>query len=102
MADNKSEIVIDGDVSPFRKKLREAMGDLKKFGEEGAASFKGMAGTLGVLQEKFVLIGALLAGGAVFKEAVQATKEWTEQSLKLGAALGITATEAGNIHQLIM
>lgn len=95
--DNRPEIVLDGDVSPFRQKLREAASDLKKFGDEGSNSFERMTGPLGAMQEKFVAIGALLAGGAVFQAAVEITKEWTEQSVDLGAALGITATEAGNL-----
>lgn len=92
--DNRPEIVLDADVSPFRQKLREAGADLKRFGDDGANHFERMAGPLGALQSKFVAIGALLAGGAVFKEAVAQAAGFTEESLKLGQALGISATEA--------
>lgn len=88
---------IGAEVSPLKQKLREAGDAVKTFAREGEASISGMTGPLGALQEKFVMIGAVLAGGAVFTEAVNRAKEWTEQSVDMGAALGITATEAGNL-----
>lgn len=95
MADNdRPNIILDGDVSPFRQKMREAAADLKRFGTDGETAIGRMTGPLGALQSKFVAIGAILAGGAVFKEAVAQAAEFTEQSMKLGAALGISATEA--------
>lgn len=95
--DNRPEIVLDGDVSPFRQKLREAAADLKRFGDDGEKSLEKMTGPLDVLREKFVAVGAILAGGAVFQEAVKQAQEWNEQSQDMANALGITATEAGNL-----
>lgn len=94
MADNKAELVVDGDVSPLRQKLREAARDLKQFGDEGKTSMERVAGPLAALQSKFVAIGAVLAGGAVFRQAVTEAAAFTEESMKLGNALGISATEA--------
>ncbi len=88
---------IGADVSPLKQKLREARDAVKSFADEGGSSIGGMVGPLGALQEKFVAVGAILAGGAVFAEAVNQAKEWTEQSVDMAAALGITATEAGNL-----
>lgn len=95
--DNKAKIIIDGDVSPLRQKLREAAAELKRVGDDGADAFGRMSGPLAALQSKFVAVGAILAGGAVFQEAVRQTKEWTEQSVDLSAAIGITAAEASNL-----
>lgn len=95
--DNRPQIVLDGDVSPFRQKLREAAADLKRFGDEGEQSFGKLSGPMEAIKEKFVAIGALLAGGAVFQEAVRQAQEWTEQSVDMANAMGITATEAGNL-----
>lgn len=98
MADeNKARIVLDGDVSPLRQKLREAAADLKRVGDDGANAFGRMTGPMAALQSKFVALGAILAGGAVFQEAVRQTQEWTEQSVDLSAAIGITAAEASNL-----
>lgn len=94
MADNKAELVVDGDVSPLRQKLREAARDLKQFGDEGKSSVERIGGPLKALQDKFIAVGAVLAGGAVFKAAVTEAAAFTEESMKLGNALGISATEA--------
>ena len=99
--DNRPEIVLDGDVSPFRRKLREAAADLKKFGQDGERAVGGLTGPLATLQSKFVAIGAILAGGAVFKEAVAQTVTFTEESTKLGRALGISASEASILREAL-
>lgn len=101
MNDNKAEIVVDGDVSPLRQKLREGARDLKQFGEEGKSSIERVGGPLKALQEKFIAIGAVLAGGAVFKEAVSATAEWTQESVDLAAALGMSATAASDLKSAL-
>lgn len=95
--DNKAKIIVDGDVSPLRQKLREAARDMKSFGDEGKASFTGMAAPLKTLQDKFIAIGALLAGGAVFKAAVARTAEWTQETVDLAAALGMTDAAASDL-----
>ncbi|RTL22146.1 MAG: hypothetical protein EKK55_15050 [Rhodocyclaceae bacterium] len=87
-------MIVDGDVSPLRQKLRDAANDLRRFGSEGSASIEKIGGPLQSLQEKFIAVGAVLAGGAVFKAAVEQAASFTEESLKLGNALGTTATEA--------
>lgn len=92
--DNTAEMIVDGDVSPLRQKLRDAANDLRRFGSEGSAAIEKIGGPLQALQEKFIAVGAVLAGGAVFKAAVEQAAGFTEESLKLGNALGTTATEA--------
>lgn len=101
MADNKAQIVVDGDVSPLRQKLREAGRDLKQFGDEGKSSVERLGGPLKSLQDKFIAIGAVLAGGAVFKQAVAATAEWTQESVDLAAALGMSATAASDLKNAL-
>lgn len=89
-SDNRPEIVLDGDISPLRQKLREATADLKKFGDQGSSAISGMTGPLGALQSKFVAIGALLAGGAVFGNAVSATKDFHIEVGKLSKMMGVS------------
>lgn len=96
-ADNRPEIILDGDVSPFRQKLREAAADLKRFGDDGEHAIDKINNPLNALREKFVMIGAILGGGAVFAEAVKIAKEWNEQAQDMGNAMGVSATEAGNL-----
>lgn len=99
--DNRAEIVLDGDVSPFRKSLREAGNSLKQFGAEAESSISRATGPLAMLQSKFVAIGALLAGGAVFKEAVAQAATFTEESIKLGRALDISAGAASILREAL-
>ena len=101
MAETEAKITVDGDISPLRQKLREASNDLKQFGAEGESAFSRMTGPLGALQAKFVAIGAILAGGAVFKDAVAQTVLFTEESTKLGRALGISASEASILREAL-
>ncbi len=97
MADEKAKIIVDGDVSPLRQKLREGASALKTFGDEGKASIEGIGGPLKTIQDKFIAISAILAGGAVFKAAVEQTAEWTQESVDLAAAFGMAANEASNL-----
>lgn len=99
--DNKAQIVLDGEISPLRQKLREAGNDFKKFGTEGETALGKLTGPLAALQSKFIAIGALLAGGAVFKEAVAQTALFTEESTKLARALGISASEASILREAL-
>lgn len=99
--ENRSSIVFDGDISPLRRKMQEAAADLKRFGADGERAIGGLTGPLGAIQAKFVAIGALLAGGAVFREAVAQTTLLTEESTKLGRALGISASEASILRETL-
>lgn len=101
-SDNNPKITLDGDISPFRQKLREAAEGLKQFGNDGEAAVGRMTGPLKLLQERFVAIAALLAGGAVFKAAVADTVKFTEESTKLGRALGISASEASILSEALI
>jgi len=99
--DNRANITLDGDVGPLRQKLREAGNALKQFGNDGERELGRMAGPLGQLQEKFVAIGALLAGGAVFAEAVRQAAQASEESIKFGRALGVSASEASVLREAL-
>lgn len=101
MAAEKAQLILGGDISPLQKKLNEAKEDLQRFGTAGESAFSGTLGPLSALQSKFVAIGALLAGGAVFKEAIAETIKLTEESTKLGDALGISAGEASILREAL-
>lgn len=99
--DSRAALVVDGDLTPLQRKLREAGANLKQFGNEGQAAFERMGGPIERLQSKFVAIAGILAGGAVFKAAVEETRKYTEESINLGRALGTNATVASTyIHAL--
>lgn len=96
-----ASMTVSGDVSPLRQSLREAGNSLKQFGAEAESSISRATGPLNALQEKFLAIGALLAGGAVFKEAVAQAATFTEESIKLGRALDISASAASILRETL-
>jgi hypothetical protein len=96
--DTRAKIVVDGDVSPLRQRLREATADLKRMGVEGEGALSRMTGPLGSLQSKFIAVGALLAGGKVFGAAVDESKRLTGEANQLARALGISAGEASVLN----
>ena len=101
MADSNPNITVSGDVSPLRQALREAGNSLKQLGSEGEQAVGRISGPLGMLQSKFLAIGAVLAGGAVFKEAVAQAATFTEESIKFGRALGTSASEASILREAL-
>lgn len=92
--DNRAQIILDGDISPLRRAFKEAEADLKRFGNDGASAFERMMGPLGALHSKILGVTALLAGGAVFKEAVGAAKDFNVEVGKLSSTLGISEDAA--------
>lgn len=90
MAENKAQIVVDGDVSPLRQKLREAGRDLKKFGDEGRDSLDRLGGPMGGLISKFTSLGAVLTIGgitALAKNAIDAADSLGDLSQQLGISV---------------
>lgn len=95
MADNKAQIVLDGDVSPLKRKLREAAGELKKLGTEGRDSVNGLGDAFGGLHSKVVnsLTGILSLGAiAMF---VKSTKDAAVQAEASFRGLEAVANYAG-------
>jgi uncharacterized protein YukE len=99
MADNNSaEVRFGGDASgasaaaaEAAKAVKEAVGQMQNgLGSLGEAfsSVKGM----------FAGLTAVLAGGAAFKEAVQETRQMTQETVSLSRILGVAASEASVLN----
>lgn len=58
------------------------------------ASVASFGGIFATLAEHIGAVGAVVAGGAIFKEAISATNNWNMGALKLAKQLGITTQEA--------
>lgn len=96
------EIVLDGDVSPFRRALREAGADLAKFGKDGEKSLEGFSSPLGKLASRFALITTGIAAFiAMGQKALGVSAELNESADDLGNALGISATKAGDLNSAL-
>lgn len=97
MSEQKSEIVVEGDVAPWRR----AMIDMAQSARGGVSQVEDQFGGLGKVLEgvqgRIAAIGAVVAGGAVFGAAVNVAAAWTQESVDLAAALGMSASAAGDL-----
>lgn len=71
MADNKAQIVVDGDIAPLKQKLREAGDELKRFGASGGPAVDGVASSVMKLTTRFTALGAVLSLGGLANMARQ-------------------------------
>lgn len=62
-----------------------------------SGAFDSLAGVAGRFNTVILGVTAVLAGGAIFKESVAATMEFTGEANKLARVMGITQTEASNL-----
>jgi hypothetical protein len=94
MAENNTQVKIIGDASGAQEAMRQAAASVKN----GVAQMKGGFESLQGVFTKFngIMIGlsAALAGGAMFKDSIEATMNLTKESMSLGKQFGMTATEA--------
>lgn len=72
MADNKAEIVVDGNIAPLKQKLREAGDELKRFGATGGPAVDGVASSVMKLTSRFTALGAVVTLGGLVTMARQA------------------------------
>lgn len=90
MAENKAQLILDGDVSPLRQKLREAGRDLKKFGDDSKQSVDGLSSAVGGLSPKFAALGAVLSVGGLItfaKNAIDAADRINDLSQQIGISV---------------
>ena len=96
---NESEVVVQfkAVVADFLDKMgaahkgtQEAAQNINKSVEGIGKGFEKLMSTMGAL-------GGILAGGAMFKEAIDKTLEWNGEVMKLGRTLGITSEDASGL-----
>ena len=75
-------------------KISESMNQVHSSIKE---SFGGIESMMSSLKGAMAGVTALVAGGAAFKEAVNATQEWDKESMKLAATMGITTEKATSL-----
>lgn len=82
------------DISEIPKRIGESFAGL---GE----SVSGITEMFKHLQDAFVALGAVLAGGEVFREAINSANELNSAAERMSRTLGITSSEAGVINTAI-
>lgn len=81
---------VGADVNPFEQAMRRMVDSSKTAQGQISGVFNQMNGHI---KAAF----AVLAGGSVLKESVEATQKFTGESIKLARVLGTTATEASTL-----
>jgi hypothetical protein len=74
--------------------LKTATSGVKDFSEQVKSHAEGITGTFSKLQEVMLGIAAIVAGGAMFKEMINATLEATGEVSKLQKTFGMTLEQA--------
>lgn len=89
-----ANITLDGDISPFRRKMREARQELSDFGKDGQRSVDGLLGPLRKLDGLLVGLGVTLGAGSLLgfaKQTIDASDELSKLSQRTGVAIGTLA-----------
>jgi len=95
--DTATEVSFSANLKNLFSGLKEASAGTKVAGAEMAASF-GVVGTaIETVQKHWMGLTALIAGGALFKEALSGTIAWTGEVVQLSNRLGITTMQASGL-----
>lgn len=101
MADQTTDAIkveISAQIKELLNPLKQA-GDAVKDTTAGMrGAFSSLEGMFGSITKGFAAIGAVVAGGAMFKAAVNETIKWTSEANKLAKTLGITTQEASILN----
>jgi hypothetical protein len=92
---------ITGDNASFLRALNESKTALQTASAEMKEGFEGVAGVFEKITGSLGVLTAVLGGGSMFKEAIEATSELEKGSAKLGTQLGISATEGSYLRQAL-
>ena len=77
--------------------LNQATAGVKQAVSQMEGHFAGLNSAISNLKAPFLALSGLLAGGALFKAAIDETIEWTGEVVKLSKVLGISKEEASGL-----
>lgn len=92
--DQETKVKITGDASGAKEAMRQASEAVRESVSQIKGRFDDMQSVIGKVKGTFVALSVVLAGGKIFKDAVDSTVEWTKESAALGRQLGETASRA--------
>ena len=103
---SRAEVVLDGDVGPLRKVLREGISAMNQFSKDSSKELDSATEPLEAMAKKFAGLAAVIGSGAIFKEAIDDTIKFTKEVNSLSRVLGVNSAEAtawnvalGDIYQ---
>ena len=95
---NDAQVSIGADATGVEKGMREASAAVKASVATMNASLSTLAGGFSKLQGIFLGMTAVLAGGAAFKSAIDATVKWNGEVVGLSKTLGINTEKAAGLN----
>ena len=98
MADKDVSLGISAEDAGLNAAVANAAKAVQNATSQMNKSFATVGESMAKVQNIFAGFTAILAGGAAFKEAIDASVNLTKESIALGKALGISATEASVLN----
>jgi hypothetical protein len=100
MADSEKNVSygVSADASPFEQGMQRAADSARGAAGNIESNFRKVQDAFAQVQKQLLLLAGIVAGGAFFKDAINASNQLTAETLKLSRALGINAEQAGTLR----
>ena len=100
MADSDKTVSygVNADASGFEQGMKLAADASKNAASEIDASFKKVQDVFANVQKQLILLASVVAGGAFFKKAIDASNELTGEVVSLSKQLGVSTKEASTLN----
>jgi hypothetical protein len=100
MADSDKTVAygLTADASGLEKGFQAGADGARNFASNIEGHFKKVGDAFAGVQKQLVVLAAVFAGGAFFKEAINASNQLTGEALKLSRSLALTGTEAMTLN----
>ena len=100
MADSDKTVSygVNADATGFEQGMRLAADASKNAASEIDASFKKVQDVFAGVQKQLILLASVVAGGAFFKKAIDASNELTGEVVSLSKQLGVSTKDASTLN----
>lgn len=95
---NDVEVKVGAESSGVKTGMTAAADAVKEGVEQMKGSLEGLGGTLETVMKHLNAFAAILAGGAIFKAGISATKALTAETVSLSKQLGISMEDASQLN----
>ena len=95
---NDAQIIIGADTSELVAALKGAQAAVTSSVAEMKSSLGGLGESFSMLSGAFLGITAVLAGGKMFKEAINSTLEFTKEAKSISKIMGVTTEAASEMN----
>lgn len=85
-------------IDGLKESMAQAAQSIKTFSSESKETIQSVGESFEKLNGIILKFSAVLAGGIIFKDVIEATEQWNEQLHELSAQLGIEVDAAANLN----